>query len=43
MPDIFDNFTDETGTRLIELPESLKCFSAFSRESSTVEGSSQCV
>ncbi len=43
MPNIFDNITDETGTRLIELPESLKGFSALSRESSTVEGSGQCV
>lgn len=43
MPKIFDNITDKARLGLVELRASFKSFIALIRETSTVEGSSQCV
>jgi len=43
VPNIFDNITDKTRLGLAELRESHSGFAALIRETSTVEGSGQCV
>jgi len=43
VPNIFDNITDETRVGLVELCYSHSGFAALDRETTTVEGTSQCV